>query len=83
MTDVSVAEVLTELGDDVKHQILHKSATNVSVGKRSTKITFETENGLLTPGELLHGDFKNIGLVVWIDSAKYIAAFEAVKARKA
>lgn len=78
----SLAEALAEVGDDnIKFQVLSSSVTNASQGRKATKITFETENGLLSPAELLHGDFKNIGLVVWVDRKKWDEALAAVKSR--
>lgn len=69
-----VKSLVNFLGDDkLKVQVVHNSL----VGKMTlskdgvTKFTMVTEEENLTPGDMLRGSPRKIGVLLWVDAADY------------
>ena len=69
MKPLGIIELLTRVGEEhIRLQNLLESATNFQQrgkrGRHHTAITFLTNQ--ITPSEVLHGNCRQVGLVLWL-----------------
>lgn len=69
---IGTVQMLTRLGDDeIKFQNIAGSLTNISTNKKKeVKVTFVTGEEFITPGEVMSGNFRNIGFLLWLPREK-------------